>query len=281
MLKVLKSGFYSTIQDSGRLGYLNKGVPVSGFMDSFSASKLNLLLDNKANAAVMEITMTGPTLEFEEETFIAIGGADISVTLNNNPIQHFKIYKIEKGDILSYGRLKKGFRNYLAIKNGFKEPSVLGSQSFYFPLTIKSHLVDHSELAYDSVVDFNAKISEIKVDSFLDEQSLDVAIGPEFELLNDEQLKHLFSTEYSVAKEYNRMAYQLEEEILGHSHTMLTSATLPGTVQLTPSGKLIILMKDGQTTGGYPRILQLSDKAISIVAQKKYGDHISFRLIKG
>lgn len=280
MLKVLKAGFFTTIQDSGRLGYLNKGVPVSGFMDSFSASKLNILLDNKASDAVMEITMTGPTLEFEKETYICIGGADISVTLNNNPIQHFKIYKIEKGDILSYGRLKKGFRNYLAIKNGFKGASILGSLSYYYPLTNKSHLSDRSELAYESCAEYDAKISEIKVDSFLDEQLLDVAIGPEFELLNDKQLEQLFSKEFSVAKDYNRMAYQLEEEIQGHSYLMLTSATLPGTVQITPSGKLIILMKDGQTTGGYPRILQLSDKAISIVAQKKYGDLISFRLVK-
>ena len=75
------------------------------------------------------------------------------------------------------------------------------------------------------------------------------------------------------------MAYQLQETINGHQKSMLTSATLPGTVQLTPAGKLIILMKDGQTTGGYPRILQLTDTAIPILAQKKYGDQISFRLI--
>ena len=91
MLKVLKSGFYTTIQDSGRLGYLNKGVPVSGVMDSFSASKLNLLLDNSANAAVMEITMTGPTLEFEEETYICLGGAEISVTLNTVSYTHLTL----------------------------------------------------------------------------------------------------------------------------------------------------------------------------------------------
>ena len=280
MLKVLKSGFFTTIQDSGRFGYLNKGVPVAGYMDSFSASKLNKLLDNPHDAAVMEITMTGPTLLFEEPTYICLGGANISVTLNNNPIEQYKIYKIEKGDIISYGRLKKGFRNYLAIKNGFKSDEVIGSRSFYYPLTNISHLSDHTELSYEPHEDYEAKISELKVDSFLDEKVLHVAIGPEFGLLDDKQLEKLFSKDYSVAKEYNRMAYQVEEKIHGHSHSMLTSATLPGTIQLTPSGKLIILMKDGQTTGGYPRILQLSDKAISILAQKKYGDVISFKLVK-
>ena len=75
------------------------------------------------------------------------------------------------------------------------------------------------------------------------------------------------------------MAYQLNESISGHKVSMLTSATLPGTVQFTPNGKLIILMKDGQTTGGYPRILQLTDKAISVLAQKKAGDLVLFKLI--
>ena len=280
MLKVLKAGFFTTIQDAGRFGFLNKGVPVAGYMDSFSAAKLNKLLDNSLEASVMEITMTGPTLLFEESTYICLGGASISVTLNNNPIEHYKVYHINPGDIISYGRLKKGFRNYLAIKNGFKSNSVLGSQSFYFPLTETSHFSNGAELLYETCDDFDAKISEIKVDSFLNEEVLEVAIGPEFELLIDRHLEQLFSKEFSIAKEYNRMAYQIAEEITGHSHSMLTSATLPGTVQITPSGKLIILMKDGQTTGGYPRILQLSDKAISIVAQKKYGDAISFKLVR-
>ena len=75
MLKVLKSGFFTTIQDIGRLGYLNKGVPVSGVMDSFTASKLNMILENDSNASVMEITMTGPTLEFEEASYICFGGS--------------------------------------------------------------------------------------------------------------------------------------------------------------------------------------------------------------
>jgi len=279
MLKVLKSGFFTTIQDRGRFGYLNMGVPASGCMDSFSASKLNKLLDNPLGASLMEITMTGPTLLFEAPTYITLGGANMAITLNNSPIEHFKVYEIAKGDIVSFGKLKKGFRNYLAVKNGFKTDIVMGSQSLYYPLTPISHLKDQTELIYEPCKEFNPKISEIKVDSFLDEQVLHVAKGPEFDLLSDKQLEQLFSRDFSIAKEYNRMAYQIEESILAHSQSMLTSATLPGTVQITSSGKLIILMKDGQTTGGYPRILQLSDKAISILAQKRYGDKISFKLV--
>jgi allophanate hydrolase subunit 2 len=73
------------------------------------------------------------------------------------------------------------------------------------------------------------------------------------------------------------MACQLEPAISGHSFDMITSATLPGTVQLTPAGTLIILMRDGQTTGGYPRILQLDLDSLDLMGQKRFGDKVRFR----
>ncbi|MBU2946271.1 biotin-dependent carboxyltransferase family protein [Zobellia uliginosa] len=278
MLKVLKSGLFTAVQDIGRYGYLNKGVPVAGFMDGVSAKKANRLLDNDAHAAVLEITMTGPTLFFEEATYICMTGALLSATLNNEPINNYEVIKIKEGDILSYGKLEKGFRNYLAIKGGFKTPLFLGSRSLFSSVTKKNHLVDGNELEYDECSHFEPKISKLKVDSFLDEKDLMVTQGPEYGHLSDKQLEMIFGKKFSISNENNRMAYQLEEKIVGLSISMITSATLPGTVQLTPSGKLIILMKDGQTTGGYPRILQLSDRAISVLAQKKYGDEVRFKL---
>ncbi|SHJ91012.1 5-oxoprolinase subunit C family protein [Pseudozobellia thermophila] len=280
MLKVLKAGLFTTIQDQGRFGLLNKGVPVAGYMDTYSASKVNALLENQPDAAVMEITMTGPSLQFDQDTYICLGGADIPASLNNGQVDRYKVTKIKKGDILTFGKLQRGFRGYLAVKNGFQTPVVLGSRSFFIPVTPKDHLKKGDTVAYTKVSHFDPKVSELKVDSFLGENVLYVTQGPEYELLDDKQLEVLFSKAFTVSNENNRMAYQLEEKLPGHAISMLTSATLPGTVQLTPSGKLIVLMKDGQTTGGYPRILQLSDEAISLMAQKKYGDKVRFKLRK-
>tara|TARA_R110002126_G_scaffold28666_2_gene95467 strand:- start:179 stop:1018 length:840 start_codon:yes stop_codon:yes gene_type:complete len=278
MLNIIKSGFFTTVQDTGRFGYRDKGVPVSGVMDSFSVSKVNTLLENDENSAVLEITMTGPTLEFEQDTYIVLGGAEMSVTLNDITIENYKVYKVNAGDILTYGKLLKGFRAYLGIKDGFNTASVLGSRSYFKPITERDSIKKMSSLPYIECKLFSPKISKLKVESVLDKTELEVYKGPEYKLLTDKQLAQLFYREFTVANENNRMAYQLNEIIEGNKVSMLTSATLPGTIQLTPAGKLIILMKDGQTTGGYPRILQLSDMAMSILAQKRSGNHISFKL---
>jgi len=174
MLKLLKSGFYTTIQDGGRFGYLSQGVPVSGFMDSETAIKLNKLLENEHDTNVLEITMTGPTVLFETPSFICVGGAEMSVTLNNEPIENFKVYRINSGDILSYGKLVQGFRSYLAIKDGFKVESVLGSSSFYSPITTKVALKDLDEISYNRNDLFVPKDLSYKKNSSLNEHVLDV-----------------------------------------------------------------------------------------------------------
>ena len=276
MLKVLKSGFYTTVQDEGRFGLRDKGVPVSGAMDTQSLIRANSLLENPTDAAGLEITMTGPTLVFEEPTHICLGGAALSATLNNDPIENYKVYRISAGDILSYGRLEKGFRGYLAVKGGLLGEKILGSRSQYMPLTKSKCIADQTEIEYGPSADFEPKITELKAKSNFSADGLQVQPAPEYGLLDAAQLEKLYNDVFTISKENTRMAYQFNETIGTHSMSMLTSATLPGTVQLTPSGKIIILMKDGQTTGGYPRVLQLSEEAICLLAQKKFGDAIRF-----
>ncbi len=279
MLKVLKSGFFTTIQDLGRFGHRDIGVPISGAMDVESVKKANLLLENDPNDAVLEITMMGPKLQFEEPTAISLSGAHLEAKLNEVAIENHQAMQVSKGDILSFGKLKDGFRSYLAVKGGFQTEKVLGSRSQYFPVTKKKRIKDGDEIPYEETSSYKPLISEVKIEDHFLTDELEVFKGPEFSLLTDKQLTEVFSKPFMVSKANDRMAYQLNELIEEHSHSMLTSGTLPGTVQLTPAGRLIILMKDGQTTGGYLRILQLSEAAICVLAQKKAGDSLSLKLI--
>ncbi len=281
MVKVIKTGFYTSIQDLGRKGFQKYGVPVSGAMDHYSAKLANALLDNDESEAILEITMTGPTLQFTYETIICISGADISPMLNNRPIKLNTVVNIKKNDSVSFGKLNYGFRCYLAVYGGFQTDIVMNSRSMYKDITPQIVLTENTEL---SVLEYtNIKIksnASIKVDTnHFTSKEIEVYKGPEFDLLTKKQQELLLSEEFTISKDNNRMAYQLLELLKNTLKPIITSLVLPGTVQLTPSGKLIVLMRDCQTSGGYPRVLQLKESSINMLSQKFTGNSIHFNLL--
>jgi biotin-dependent carboxylase-like uncharacterized protein len=279
MIKVLHPGFFSTIQDLGRNNYQHLGVPISGFMDRYSAKMANAMLGNEYNCAVMEMTMLGPKLEFTCNSTIAITGADLSPRLNNTKINNNFVINVSQGDVLCFGKPIKGFRAYLSVSGGFQSKKVLGSRSMYQGITESSSIKKGDEFKIQPNNHKSRAYATIKIRTDdLSEKVVSVYRGPEFHLLNDQQLNRLFKQEFVISKENNRMAYQLDELVTNELTDIITSLVLPGTVQLTPSGKLIILMRDCQTTGGYPRILQLSEFSINVLAQKKVGDKIQFKI---
>lgn len=282
MVKVIKKGFYSTIQDLGRYGFQQFGVPVSGVMDLYSARIANAILDNHENDALLEITMTGPTLQFNCDTIISISGADISPKLNNKSINLNAIVSIKKNDILSFGKLNYCFRCYLAVFGGFQTETIMDSRSMYKDITSQNVLFENGKLSIlEQTKTIKSSNASIKVNTnHFTSKEIVVFKGPEFEMLNKTQQQQLLSEEFTISKDNNRMAYQLAETLKNILKPIITSLVLPGTVQLTPSGKLIVLMRDCQTTGGYPRILQLSEAAISILSQKFTGNNIHFKIKK-
>jgi biotin-dependent carboxylase-like uncharacterized protein len=281
MINVLKPGFYTTLQDLGRFGFQKYGVPVSGVMDYYSAKLANAIMNNDENDALLEITMTGPTLQFTCETEICISGADISPKLNNASIQLNTLVQIQDGDILSFGKPIRGVRCYMAVSGGFKTEEKMGSRSMYKGITDTFSVANGDVL---EIVQNPKKLGSKKFlikseESHFESREIEVYEGPEFNQLSSYQKKLLFSQSFTVSKNNNRMAYQLEETFSNNLKSIITSLVLPGTVQLTPSGKLIILMRDCQTTGGYPRILQLVESDINKLSQKFTREVIQFRLL--
>ena len=277
MLQVREAGFYTSVQDQGRFGYRHLGVPVAGVADQIAAGRVNGLLENPEMAAVLEMTMHGPVLEFSEPTFICYSGAPMELRLNGQMLEPDQVYPIPAGAQLQCGRIRQGFRTYLGVKGGFLSPVVLGSRSYFSPVTRERKVKPGDEIEYTPCTDYEPMLLKWSHADHIRERELLTYPGPEYDLLTQKHREMLFSQDFSLAKEHDRMACQLSELLPAHSISMITSATLPGTVQLAPSGKLIILLRDGQTTGGYPRILQLEENAQSILAQKKSGDHIRFR----
>ncbi|WP_242118554.1 5-oxoprolinase subunit C family protein [Aestuariivivens sediminicola] len=281
MIKVIDPGFFSTIQDMGRYGVQGYGIPRSGVMDRYASGLVNALLGNAKGAPVLEITMVGPVLEFTTPTLICISGALMQPALNGDPIDNNSVIAVGEGDILSFGKLKKGFRSYLGVLGGFQTEFILGSYSMYKAITEQASLAKGDTLhsAQKQDIDMEGH-SKLRVNtSYLNISVIEVYKGPEFDNLSQAQQKRLFSRSYTISKNNSRMAYQLEERIKNELNPIITSPVLPGTVQLTPSGQLIILMRDCQTTGGYPRVLQLKAASDDILSQKFTGEQIKFNLI--
>ncbi len=280
MIKVLDSGFYSTIQDLGRMDYQAYGVPYSGVMDVYSAKLANALLNNEMDAAVMEITMTGPKLLFNTVTSICITGADLSPKLNDKTVKQNYLIPVKDGDVLTFGKLNYGFRAYIAVLGGFQTENVMQSRSMYQGITKSFRLNKEDTMSITTPVfpicDTHAGL-KVNTAHFIS-TIIEVYKGPEFDALSAVQQTQLFKQHFTVSKDNSRMAYQLNEAFNNNLKAIITSLVMPGTVQLTPSGKLIILMKDCQSTGGYPRILQLKDTSIGILSQKFIGSKFQFVL---
>jgi len=277
MIKIIKPGLYSTIQDKGRVGMQSYGIPYSGTMDSFSSDLANKILNNSVNSAVLEITMVGPVLEFVYETVICITGANLSPLLNNKIIKMNNPIFIKANDILSFGVLKSGLRSYIAVLGGFKSEKVFGSRSMFKNLTKVVKLAKNDVLNFNKDIIFKSSKINLNKTSNIDNKIV-VFKGPEYDILNSSQKDFISSKKFRISNNYNRMAIQLTDLLSNTLEPIITSMVMPGTVQLTPAGNLIILMKDCQTTGGYPRILQVEEKSINSLAQLKKDSELWFSL---
>ena len=278
MLEVLHPGFYASVQDLGRKGVGSLGVPCAGVMDAYSAKLANLLLQNDENDAVLEITFGGCKLLFKASTLIAVTGADFSATINGRKIKLNTAFPVKAGDRLAFGKRQMGCRTYLAVKGGFLTPQVLGSRSYYKGITRDFLIRKGDELPYALYIQGQSiPHASVKVNPHHFANKLLLCFkGPEFDCLTPQQQQQALGSSFTLSSDSNRMGIRLNEPLKNDLPSMLTSAVLPGTVQLTPSGTLIVLMRDGQVTGGYPRILQLTDAAISRLAQKTVGEEVVF-----
>lgn len=282
-IEVLRPGLFSTIQDEGRFGFLGFGVPMSGPMDIYAARLGNMILGNSINDPVLEITLTGPTLKFMGDTNIVITGGNLSPYINGAEIKNGRIYNLKAGDTLTFGKRILGSRTYLAIRGGFKCEKVLESYSWYEGLTSSFRLEHGMKLYFEPELHIGVQAtSGVRFNEhYLSEVEVPVYAGPEFHLLPSQFQKELCGMNFTVDPASNRMAVQFKEKFENTLEPIITRPVLPGTVQLTPSGRIIVLMRDCQTTGGYPRVLQVSEKGMNILAQKFTGDQVSFALVMG
>lgn len=276
----IKAGPFTSVQDAGRFGHADYGVPTSGFMDTHSAGIANLLLGKPAAAPCLEIFAGGVVIKANKPCLFAAAGADAEMLAEGTVFQVHKPFLLDAGVKLEIAPFRLGQWLYLAMDAEFLVPDRMGSKSFYNPITAQSRFLEGNKMDIMQMGNESPQTNcRVGIRDWKHLQSLEVFAGPEFHLLSKENQESLLHRTFTLSSKQNRMGIQLNEPLEHNLPEILSSPVFPGTIQLTPSGKLIVLMRDAQVTGGYPRILQLTETSISMLAQKRPWETVKFSML--
>ena len=273
-IMILEPGLMTTVQDLGRRGFRSSGVPSSGAADRVSALLANSILGNPENAAVLEYTLLGPTVQFTTDCFIAIAGA------TNNSLASLRPIRVRRGDTVHLGHVTKGCRGYLAVAGGICVPPILNSCSTYMAAKLGGY-GGRSLQAGDQLA-----IGKPLVTSFSTTWSLanDVAPLPKspctLRILTEGPVsaahRAMTNTTMDVSAQSDRMGIRFQGALPPLPAISLSRAVLPGTVQLPPDGSPILLLCDAQTIGGYPVLGHIIAADLPRAAQLCPGDTVCF-----
>ncbi len=291
---VLKPGLLTSLQDGGRPGYAALGVGRSGAADWPAWRLANALVGNANGEAALEFTLIGPTLRFEQATAIALTGAPVDARVGDQALPGWTCCVLPAGSVLHLGGMRHGCRGYLAVRGGFAATAVLGSQSTDLNARIGPfdgralQAGDRLALGESGPWPPGRTARTLQVMRWgLDPQPwfdygqapLGLWRGHHFDQLDDTSQHALFKASFTVSKDSNRVASRLDGQRLNLRQPMelISEATVPGTLQLPPSGQPILLQAEAPVTGGYPRIGQLAAVDLPRLAQRRPGDTVCFR----
>lgn len=284
-LQIVKPGLLTTVQDLGRYGHQESGVPVAGPMDTFSHRLANQLVGNPPDAATLEITLLGPELIVDADTTIAIAGAHFEVSCDERPVPLNASMSIRKGQRVKFGRIIQGARAYLAVAGGMQTDPVLGSRA--------THLVsrmggfqgralaagDRVPIAGEGAPRPSRKSGGLTLPTS-GRALLRVIAGPQADWFEADALRTIAGVSFRISPQSNRMGYRLQGPPLRRvkEGELISEPLGIGAIQVPSAGEPILLMADRQTAGGYPKIGYVITADLPLAGQLAPGDFIEFHL---
>jgi antagonist of KipI len=283
VLRVVRPGLFTTVQDIGRPQAIAAGVPPGGAMDRFAHSAANLLVGNDRGAATLECTLTGPHLVAERPCLIAISGADFGPHVNGVQVPMWTSVLLAAGDELTLGRRRTGARAYIAVAGGVVGDRWLGSVSTNV-MCARGGMRGRALIAGDLIAadePFGTLVAGRHLAEHLrpryDEHTLQAIAGPHFSRLLPDSRQALFESSFVLSHDSNRMGYRLEGPRLdAPGDELLSFGLVAGVVQLPSGGQPILLMADHQTAGGYPVVVTVASASMPVAAQLAPGDEVRF-----
>ncbi len=276
ILKILKVGLSCTFQDRGRKGLQQYGVSYGGYLDPIAAHHVAL---RSGNDVLIECTYAGITLQALEECLLIISG--IGIEIDGKKKSGFQVIELELKIDQAVKIRSQGAVFYVGSTAEFHVAKTLGSASTHRPAMLGNPPLEADDVLYKKSVKIRQFISSTIKPPLYKSFHIPILPGPEHSLLTPAQKKELEEKKWTISSLSDRMATQFSEQLEeGILYSMISSPVLPGTIQCTPSGKLIVLMVDGQTIGGYPRVGMLAEGDRIILAQKRAGEMITLNFLE-
>ncbi|KAF4324629.1 hypothetical protein G195_001978 [Phytophthora kernoviae 00238/432] len=252
-------------------------------MDTFAARAANVLVGNSRDAAVLEMTMTGPELHFHENQLISLCGADLTATVDGLPVPLWRPTVILAGSVLRFGRCRSGLRAYMAVAGGITVPEVMGSRSTDLKTGIGGLKGRALQVGDKLPVGEASREAQATLEwpAYQADPVIRVMPGKDSVEFNKNSLERFHQERYVISPQSDRMGYRLEgaKLELGQPMDRLSEAVTYGTVQVPADGQPIILMADHQTIGGYPVIAQVARVDLPILAQARPRAKVAFKEI--
>jgi antagonist of KipI len=293
---VNSAGFLTSVQGLGRTGYRQSGVSIGGALDTHALRVANALVGNEDAAAGLEATFGKLRLRFEDERIVAWCGGAFSARIGDEDLPPGHPGLVGKDDELLIVAPSAGSRAWLAISGGLDTPVVLGSRSTDLRGNFGGHqgraLRDGDFLPLRDVdletaapwkdrriAEFSAPAtwaSTAKRDRFLR-----IVRAAHWDFFTSDAQAALVSAQFTVTPDSDRMGARLDGPVLERieASDLLSEAVAPGTLQVPPNGKPILLLGDCQTIGGYPKIAHVITVDLPIAAQLWPGDAVRFHEI--
>jgi antagonist of KipI len=285
MLEVLDVSGLVTFQDLGRRGWQKFGVPVSGPMDWFAHHAANALTGNALDAAVIEIGLGEAVFRARHDCVVAVTGAGYEVATYVWTFPLWTSFYVRTGWNVHIKRISGGNWAYLAISGGFDVESILGSHSTYLRGRLGQTVQTGDLLQAGKPLHSPDKVvartfSVEKHMAYSQSPVIEVIPGPQKERFTDDGIHTFLNSEYTLSTSFDRMGYRMEGNPIAHrgSADLISEGMTAGSVQIPASGQPIVMMADGPTTGGYPKIANVVRADLPLLAQCEPGiGRINFR----
>jgi biotin-dependent carboxylase-like uncharacterized protein len=280
-LRVITSGFSSTLQDRGRVGWLRFGVPSSGALDPRALAIANYLVGNGVGEGALELTLTGGAFAAEGGAVrLAVAGADMAMTIDGAAASTGRSHSLAPGAVLRLGTARQGVRAYLAVAGGFIATPRFGSVATHVRSGLGRALAEGGMLPLATAAPEGPEM-RIAAPPPPTHPRVRVVLGPQDDHFSKEAIDALLGGNYRVTQEADRMGLRLGGPRLAHTggFNIISDAIAPGSIQVPGSGQPIILLADRQTTGGYPKIATVISADLPALGQARPGDFLRFEAV--